>query len=110
MHGDGSRKFWIENCGKKDCYPNVFASAIWACPECGMRIGCTLSYKHMVCSVCKNKFYFACLSIKDKVKRLCQQNVVAGIQNLKLLLDRKQFLINVTDVATIKIIINFNTL
>ena len=43
--------------------------AMRACPECGMGISHVRGCKHMVCSVCKAEFCFACLSIKDKVTK-----------------------------------------
>ena len=58
----------LETCNVKEMSGIKNVPAMRACPECGMGISHIHGCKHMVCSVCKTEFCFACLSIKDKVK------------------------------------------
>ena len=60
----------LETCNAKEMSGIKYVPAMRACPECGMGIDHIRGCKHMVCTVCKTEFCFACLSIKDKEKQI----------------------------------------
>ena len=58
----------LQTCNVKEMSGIKNVPAMRACPECGMGISHTQGCKHMVCTICKTQFCFACLSIKDENK------------------------------------------
>ena len=60
----------LETCNVKEMSGIKNVPAMRACPECGMGISHTHGCKYMVCTICKTDFCFACLSIKDKEKKI----------------------------------------
>ena len=59
----------LETCNTKVISGIKDVPAMRACPECGMGISHVHGCKHMVCTICKVEFCFACLSVKDKETR-----------------------------------------